>query len=136
MKSSQTPDQRSRQPGPEEHLASDELLLRRYHKTPDPVLREELAGRYLPFARGLAMRYRSGSEPSEDLIQVASLGLVNAIDRFDPDRGAPFAAFAAPTILGELKRYFRDRVWTVRVPRSLKERIADVEEAITKLTGV
>jgi RNA polymerase sigma-B factor len=128
-------DEGSAQPGPEEKLASDERLLERYHATGDAALREELVHRYLPFARGLAMRYRSGSEPSEDLIQVASLGLVNAIDRFDPKRGAPFTAFAAPTILGELKRHFRDRVWTVRVPRSLKERIADVEEAITKLTG-
>jgi RNA polymerase sigma-B factor len=129
-------DEGSAQPGPEEKLSSDEGLLKRYHSTGDPALREELVNRYLPFARGLAMRYRSGSEPSEDLIQVASLGLVNAIDRFDPKRGVPFTAFAAPTILGELKRHFRDRVWTMRVPRSLKERIAEVEEAITKLTGV
>jgi RNA polymerase sigma-B factor len=122
-------------PGPAQKLASDEQLLLRFHRTRDPALREELVRRYLPFARGLAMRYRSGSEPSDDLIQVASLGLVNAIDRYDPERGAPFKAFAAPTILGELKRHFRDRVWTVRVPRSLKERIADIDEAIAKLTG-
>jgi RNA polymerase sigma-B factor len=135
VESNHPQDTGAAQPGPEERLASDERLLERYHATRDAALREELVHRYLPFARGLAMRYRSGSEPSEDLIQVASLGLVNAIDRFDPGRGAPFTAFAAPTILGELKRHFRDRVWTMRVPRSLKERIADVEEAITKLTG-
>ncbi len=65
---------------------------------------------------------------------MASLGLVNAIDRFDPDRGAPFTAFASPTILGELKRHFRDRVWTVRVPRGLHDRMAEVEKAISELT--
>jgi RNA polymerase sigma-B factor len=123
------------QPGPGERLASDDRLLVRYHATRDPALREELVHRYLPFAKGLAMRYRGTSEPPDDLMQVASLGLVNAIDRYDPARGAPFRAFAAPTILGELKRHFRDRVWTVRVPRGLKERIAEVEEAITKLTS-
>jgi RNA polymerase sigma-B factor len=123
------------QPGPGERLASDEELLERYHASRDPALREELVHRYLGFAKGLALRYRGTSEPPDDLMQVASLGLVNAIDRYDPGRGAPFRAFAAPTILGELKRHFRDRVWTVRVPRGLKERIAEVEEAITKLTG-
>jgi RNA polymerase sigma-B factor len=122
-------------PGPEEVLAEDQELLRRFRATRDPAIREELVRRFLPFARGLALRYRGGSEPSEDLIQVASLALVNAIDRFEPERGIPFTAFAAPTILGELKRHFRDRVWTLRVPRGLQERIADVEEAITKLTG-
>jgi RNA polymerase sigma-B factor len=80
------------------------------------------------------MRYTGGVEPSEDLIQVANLGLVSALERFDPDRGVPFAAFAGPTILGELRRHFRDRVWTLRVPRGLQERIRDVEEAIAKLS--
>jgi len=122
-------------PGPGEALASDQDLLRRYRDTKDPAIREELARRFLPFARGLALRYRGGSEPTEDLIQVASLALVNAIDRFEPERGIPFTAFAAPTILGELKRHFRDRVWTLRVPRGLQERIADVEDAITRLTS-
>jgi RNA polymerase sigma-B factor len=122
-------------PGPEEALASDQELLRRFRAARDPAIREELVRRFLPFARGLALRYRGGSEPTEDLIQVASLALVNAIDRFEPERGIPFTAFAAPTILGELKRHFRDRVWTLRVPRGLQERIADIEEAITKLTG-
>ena len=122
-------------PGPGEALADDRELLLRYRADRDPATREELVRRYLPFARGLALRYRGGSEPSEDLIQVASLALVNAIDRFEPERGIPFTAFAAPTILGELKRHFRDRVWTMRVPRGLQERIADVEGATAKLTG-
>ena len=91
--------------------------------------------RFLPFARSLAMRYSGGVEPSEDLIQVASLGLVSALERFDPARGVPFAAFAGPTILGELRRHFRDRVWTLRVPRGLQERIRGVDTAIAKLSS-
>jgi RNA polymerase sigma-B factor len=122
-------------PGPGEGLASDEELLRRYHETRDPAVREELVGRYMQFARSMALRYRGGSEPTDDLVQVASLGLVNAIDRFDPTRGIPFLAFAAPTVLGELRRHFRDRVWNLRLPRGLQERVSKVDEVITKLTG-
>jgi RNA polymerase sigma-B factor len=84
--------------------------------------------------RSLALRYRGGSEPLDDLLQVGSLGLVKAIDGFDPERGKPFTAYAVPTILGELRRYFRDHVWPVHLPRSLQERTLDVEEAITRLT--
>jgi RNA polymerase sigma-B factor len=116
-------------------LASDEDLLARYHRLREPEVREELVRRYMPFARSMALRYRGGSEPTEDLIQVASLGLVNAIDRFDPERGIPFIAFAAPTVLGELRRHFRDRVWNLRLPRGLQERVSRVDEAIRKLTG-
>jgi len=90
--------------------------------------------RYLPFAKSLTQRYRGASESFDDLLQVACLGLVNAIDRFEPDRGIPFTAFASPTILGELKRHFRDRVWSVRVPRGLHDRIAKVDRAIEGLT--
>lgn len=100
----------------------------------EPAAREELITRYLPYARSLAMRYSGASEPLDDLIQVANVGLLGAVDRFDPDRGIPFVAFAAPTILGELKRYFRDRAWTVRVPRALHDRIAEVENTIENLT--
>ena len=121
-------------PGPAEGLASERLLWERFVKDRDPAIREELVRRYLPFAKNLALRYRGASESFDDLLQVASLGLVNAIDRFDPDRGAPFTAFASPTILGELKRHFRDRVWTVRVPRGLHDRMAEVEKAISELT--
>lgn len=135
MNSEQNPrsaDQSS--PGPGEGLASERLLWVRFVKDRDPAIREELVRRYLPFAKNLALRYRGASESFDDLLQVASLGLVNAIDRFDPDRGAPFTAFASPTILGELKRHFRDRVWTVRVPRGLHDRMAEVEKAISELT--
>jgi RNA polymerase sigma-B factor len=121
-------------PGPGEGLANERALWARYVKDRDPAIREELVRRYLPFAKNLALRYRGASESFDDLLQVASLGLVNAIDRFDPDRGAPFTAFASPTILGELKRHFRDRVWTVRVPRGLHDRMAEVEKAISALT--
>lgn len=115
-------------------LASESALWKHFMGTRDPATREELVRRYLPFAKSLALRYRGASESFDDLLQVASLGLVNAIDRFDPDRGTPFTAFASPTILGELKRHFRDRVWTVRVPRGLHDRMAEVEKAISELT--
>jgi RNA polymerase sigma-B factor len=115
-------------------LASERLLWERFAKNRDDATREELVRRYLPFARNLALRYRGASESFDDLLQVASLGLVNAVDRFDPTRGTPFTAFASPTILGELKRHFRDRVWTVRVPRGLHDRMAEVDKAISELT--
>ena len=115
-------------------LASENRLWKRFEETRDPADREELVRRYLPFAKSLALRYRGASESFDDLLQVASLGLVNAIDRFDPSRGTPFTAFASPTILGDLKRHFRDRVWTVRVPRGLHDRMAAVDKAITELT--
>jgi RNA polymerase sigma-B factor len=93
-----------------------------------------LVERYMPLARRLAARYAGISEPFDDLLQVASLGLLNAIDRFDPARGTPFAGFAKPTIMGELKRHFRDKVWIVRVPRAVHDRMAEVEKATEKLT--
>jgi RNA polymerase sigma-B factor len=122
-------------PGPETQLADDMELFRLHNRTRDLGAREELIRRFTPLARSLALRYRGGSEPQDDLMQVASLGLLQAVDRFDPERGIPFAAFAAPTILGELRRHFRDRVWSMRVPRGLQERIQLVDEAVAKLTG-
>jgi RNA polymerase sigma-B factor len=109
-------------------------LWRRFARDRDPAIREELVRRNMPFAKRLALRYRGASESFDDLLQVANLGLLNAVDRFDPERGIPFTAFASPTILGELKRHFRDRVWTVRVPRSLHDRMAEVDKAIVELT--
>jgi RNA polymerase sigma-B factor len=87
----------------------------------DRRARSELAARYLPLARSLALRYRHTQEPVEDLVQVASLGLVKAIDRWDPDRGISFASYAIPTIVGELRRHFRDQTWLIRPPRSMQE---------------
>jgi RNA polymerase sigma-B factor len=122
-------------PGPEEQLAGADELLVRFHRDRDPTVREELATRFMPLARRLAARYRGDREPLEDLVQVASLGLVKAIDRFDPERGVAFSSYAVPTILGELKRHFRDRGWSVRVPRELQERIARVDQAVAELPG-
>ncbi|TMK75658.1 MAG: sigma-70 family RNA polymerase sigma factor [Actinobacteria bacterium] len=107
---------------------------RTYAETADPALKEELVCRFLPLARSLALRYRGASEQLEDLIQVASLGLVKALDGFDLERGRSFIAYAAPTILGELRRHFRDRVWEVRLPRGLQERTMAVNEAAGELS--
>ena len=109
-------------------------LLRRYAETGDAALKEELVCRFLPLARSLALRYRGASEQLEDLIQVASLGLVKALDGFDLERGRSFIAYAAPTILGELRRHFRDRVWEVRLPRGLQERTMAVSEVAGELS--
>jgi RNA polymerase sigma-B factor len=97
-------------------------LLVRYHEEGDLAAREELCARFLPLARDLALRYTYTDEPYDDLLQVASLGLIKAIDRFEPGRGTKFTSYAAPTILGELKRHFRDKGWSLRVPRDLQER--------------
>ena len=100
----------------------------------DVRARERLAERYLPLARRLARRYQRSEEPLEDLVQVASLGLLKAIDRFDTDRDIAFSSFAVPTILGELKRHFRDRTWSVRVPRDLQELVLRVDRAVAELS--
>ena len=113
-------------------------LLIRYHRGGDLAAREELVERFLPFARDLARRYSYTDEPLDDLVQVASLGLIKAIDRFDPDRGARFTSYAAPTILGELKRHFRDKGWAMHVPRDLQERTLAVTrqtETLSKQLG-
>jgi RNA polymerase sigma-B factor len=98
-------------------------------------VREELIARFLPLARKLARRYAGAREPLDDLVQVASLGLVKAVDRFDPDRGIAFTSFAVPTILGELKRYFRDLGWSVHVPRGAQEMALKVEQARQRLVS-
>jgi RNA polymerase sigma-B factor len=113
---------------------SDEELLAAYRADPQPEVREELVERFLPFARKLALRYRYTEEPIEDLVQVACLGLLGAIDRFEPGRGNKFTSFAAPTILGELKRHFRDKGWTVHVPRDLQERTLALTRASERLS--
>ncbi len=115
-------------------IESDEALLRRFAADPSPALREEVVRRFMPLARSLAMRYRRQTESLDDLVQVAGLGLVKAVDGFDPERGKPFAAYAVPTILGELRRHFRDHVWTVRLPRGLQELTMSVDATTTELT--
>ena len=112
---------------------ADEELLRRFAATQDPAIREEIVRRHLNFARAMAARYQGKGEASEDLFQVACVGLVNAVDRFDPEKGSPFVAFAAPTILGELRRHFRDKAKTIRLPRGLQERSMRIESATESL---
>jgi len=112
----------------------DRRLLVRYHREGDPAAREQLVERFLPLARQLARRYQRGSEQLDDLIQVASLGLLKAIDRFDPARETAFSSFAVPTILGELKRHFRDKGWAVRVPRDLQEMAVRVDRMADEMS--
>jgi RNA polymerase sigma-B factor len=100
-----------------------------------PAERAAMVERHLGLARHLALRYSDSGEPLDDLFQVASLGLVNAVDRFDPSRGIAFTTFAVPTILGELKRHFRDRGWAIHVPRDLKEASLRVRRAIAEHPG-
>src|SRR5919206_565813 len=116
--------------------SADEVrtLLRRWHVDGHRAARAELVERMLPLARSLARRYAGKGEPLEDLEQVASLGLLKAIDRFDVSRDVRFATFAVPTIAGELKRHFRDRGWMLRVPRDVQELSARVSRARETLT--
>jgi RNA polymerase sigma-B factor len=111
----------------------ERLQFARLRKTGSARDRERLVYRYLPLARSLAARYRSSDEPFDDLVQVACVGLVNAVDRFDPTRGNAFSSFAVPTILGELRRHFRDRTWAVRVPRGRQELYLRLERARDEL---
>jgi RNA polymerase sigma-B factor len=108
-------------------------LFARYRGRHDLTARDELVEQFLPLATRLAQRYRRGAEPLEDLAQVASVGLLKAIDRFDPERGTAFSSFAVPTIAGELKRYFRDKGWAIRVPRDLQELAQRVDRATDRL---
>jgi RNA polymerase sigma-B factor len=112
----------------------DRRLLVRYHREGDSAAREQLVERFLPLARQLARRYERPEEPFDDLFQVACLGLVKAIDRFDLSRDVAFSSYAVPTILGEIKRYFRDRTWSVRVPRDLQELALRVDRKVTEMS--
>jgi RNA polymerase sigma-B factor len=107
----------------------DDHELIRLHRGGDRRARATLVERYLPLARSLALRYRNCGEPLDDLVQVASLGLVKAADRWDPERGFAFSSLAVPTILGELRHYFRDATWAVRPPRGLAELSRAIEQA-------
>src|SRR3954447_3190991 len=113
----------------------EELLFERYHRSGDPTAREELIRRCLPLARSLASRYARAGEPLDDLVQAANIGLIKAVDRFDPTRGIAFSSFAVPSILGELKRHFRDHAWAARVPRPLQERVMRVGASAERLAS-
>jgi RNA polymerase sigma-B factor len=117
----------SRRPG------DDPEVTALFAELPDPRARDALARRYLPLAEHLARRFGGRGQAHDDLVQVASLGLLHALDRFDPDRGVQFATFATATIVGELKRHFRDRGWGVRVPRSLQEATMQVNRVTGEL---
>jgi RNA polymerase sigma-B factor len=113
---------------------TDAQMLAAYSQTGDPQLRAALVERFMPLARSIAKRYRKAEEPFDDLLQVASLGLLKAVDRFDPAREIAFSSFAVPTIVGELRRHFRDRCWSVRPPRELQERALEVDRYRSDLT--
>lgn len=100
-----------------------------------PAVRAEIASRFVSFAKSIALRYATPAESSDDLVQVANVGLMNAISRYNADSGNPFLSFASPTIHGELKRHFRDRVSSVRLPRGVYERVGRMEAATRTLRG-
>jgi RNA polymerase sigma-B factor len=115
---------------PEVRQEDDERLLQRYHGEGDLEAREQLVVCFMPLARQLASRYRHAGEPLEDLVQVACIGLLKAVDRYDVERGSGFARYAVPTMLGELKRHFRDKGWALRVPRATQELALKVSDAL------
>jgi RNA polymerase sigma-B factor len=117
----------------ERRMREDRELFERYLDARDPVDRELLVERFLPLARSLAGRYLRQGETFDDVFQVACLGLVKAIDGFDVARGRAFSSYAVPTIVGEIKRYYRDRTWTVHVPRDLQELTLAVDRAVAAL---
>lgn len=110
-------------------------LFARWQRDGDHAAREMLVRRFMPLTRSLTRRYGRSSEPFEDLLQVASLGLLKAIDRFDATRGHAFQSFAVPTILGEMRRYFRDSGWAIHVPRGAQERALKVRHAQEQISG-
>jgi RNA polymerase sigma-B factor len=114
---------------------ADEAELWRRHAAGDRAARDRIVEQYLRLARMLARRYARTTEPLEDLEQVACVGLVLAVDRFDPERGIAFSSFAVPTIFGELRRHFRDRTWFLRVPRELREAAMVTERATEELAA-
>ena len=120
--------------GVAEDTRVDESVLWRRAATGDGVARGVLVERHMHLASRLARRYARTSEPLEDLEQVACVGLVHAVDRFDPERGTTFSTFAVPTILGELRRHFRDRTWALRVPRHVRDAATAVDRAGRTLT--
>lgn len=105
-----------------------------FRRSRDRTLRNQLIERHLGIAHHLARRYRHRGVGDDDLVQVAMIGLLKAVERFDPERGTSFASFATPTILGELRRYFRDSTWAVRVPRSLQEHVLAISAAVGPLS--
>jgi RNA polymerase sigma-B factor len=112
----------------------DKVLLRRYHEQGDLAAREQLIEQYMSLVRSLARRYSYRGEQLEDLVQIGAIGLIKAIDRFDLDRGVELTTYATPNIIGEIKRHFRDKGWSVRVPRGLQELNVQLSRLIEQLT--
>jgi RNA polymerase sigma-B factor len=114
--------------------AEDRALLRRYHEDGDLAAREQLIEQYMSLVRSLARRYSYRGEQFDDLVQIGAIGLIKAIDRFDLERGVELTTYATPNIIGEIKRHFRDKGWSVRVPRSLQELNVQLSKLIEELT--
>ena len=113
---------------------TDKALLRRYHEEGDLAAREQLIEQYMSLVRSLARRYSYRGEQFEDLVQIGAIGLIKAIDRFDLDRGVELTTYATPNIIGEIKRHFRDKGWSVRVPRGLQELNVQLSRLVEQLT--
>jgi RNA polymerase sigma-B factor len=111
-----------------------DALLIAYHRDGDPDARERLLLELMPLVRALASRYAGRGEPLEDLVQVGALGLIKAVDRFDVERGVEFSSYAVPTIVGEIRRHFRDKAWALHVPRRLKELSVRLSRVLDQLT--
>jgi RNA polymerase sigma-B factor len=122
-------------PRHEEEPRHDEELFRRYYRSRNPEIREQLVMAHMNLVRFLAKKFANRGEPLDDLIGVGTIGLMHAIDRFDPERGIRFATFATPTIVGEIKRHFRDRGWAIKVPRRLQEVNLAANKAVEQLTA-
>jgi RNA polymerase sigma-B factor len=135
-KTSQGETERSGRSIDEQRLREDRALFERFADERDPADREMLVERFLPLARSLAQRYVRPGEAFDDVFQVACVGLINAIDRYDASRGRAFSSFAVPTISGEIKRYYRDKSWAVHVPRDLQDRVLAVDGAARELESV
>jgi RNA polymerase sigma-B factor len=112
----------------------DKILLRRYHEDGDLKAREQLIEQYMSLVRSLARRYSYRGEQLEDLVQIGAIGLIKAIDRFDIERGVELTTYATPNIIGEIKRHFRDKGWSVRVPRGLQELNVQLSRLVEQLT--
>jgi len=128
---------------PDKTASTADDLIKAMARTPHEhpgraALRDRAIEAWLPLARHLAARYHGRGEPADDLLQTATVGLIKAVDRFDPERGVEFAGFAIPTVLGEVKRHFRDRTWSVRVPRRTQElrmAITDANNVLLHMLG-
>ena len=124
---------RPRLPLPDDEYTKD--LFRKWRETGDERYREEIIRLHEPLVNYFAHKFAGRGEPIEDLRQVGRIGLINAVDRFDPERGVKFTTYATPTILGEIRRYFRDKGWTMKVPRRLQELCLDAAKVVDELTS-